>query len=510
MAKQPIHILLIESNHHDAELIQEMLADIQATGLMSSEFRLVHADRLSTGLNYLAAERFDIILLDLWLPDSQGLETLIKVQAEFSSIPILILAVHEDKTLALDVLRHGAQDYLLKKHLNSNMLSRVWLYTIERHRLTAELARYTQDLQASEARKSAILEAALDCIITIDHEGRIIEANPATERTFGYDSVNIQGKLLTELIDLVSLSQLSPGELNAVNGTVLGRRIETVAKRVDGSEFFVELTMAPIPLEGSPMYTAYLRDITQRKQAEQAEKELMQMKDEFIASVSHELRTPLYSIKGFVDLLRQGKVKEPKVRQEFLDRVAQDVKRLTTLVNDLLDLSRLEAGQLDLKLEEVDLNLLIDETLRSMQGLAAQKEMIITHAPLEDSVMVKVDHHRLQQVLVNLVGNAIKFSEARRPIQIVSQIEQDSLMIKVIDQGPGIPSEALPRLFSKFYQADNSVKRVGKGTGLGLYISKKIIEAHGGQISVKSKLGHGTVFFFTLPLPVKERNLSNV
>jgi PAS domain S-box-containing protein len=244
-------------------------------------------------------------------------------------------------------------------------------------------------------------------------------------------------------------------------------------------------------------------DITKRKRVEEAEKELMQMKDDFIANVSHELRTPLASIRGYLELFLKGKVKDPAVQQEFLTRAAQDADRLTALVNDLLDLSRLEAGRFQLELEEVDMSALITETLQSLEGLAGEKGIsIMRQSSPKTPLLVKADRRRLQQVLVNLVGNAIKFSEPNRPILVTGEAAKDLVTIKVTDQGPGIPAEALPRLFDKFYQVHSSTKRAGGGAGLGLHISKQIVEAHGGQIGVESELGEGSTFYFTLPMQI--------
>jgi two-component system phosphate regulon sensor histidine kinase PhoR len=235
-----------------------------------------------------------------------------------------------------------------------------------------------------------------------------------------------------------------------------------------------------------------LHDVTRERQ-------LDQLKEEFVSSVSHELRTPLQSIKGFVELLRKGKVKDPVVQQEFLTRAAQDADRLMVLVNDLLDMSRIEAGRLQLELTDVDMSALIAETLQSLEGLAGEKGVSVTYTSSDTPVMVRADRHRLQQVLVNLVGNAIKFTDAHRSIQVVEEVGNRHVMIEVADQGSGIPAEALPRLFEKFYQAESSAKRAGRGTGLGLYISKRIIEAHGGRIDVRSEPGRGSTFFFVLP-----------
>ncbi len=240
-------------------------------------------------------------------------------------------------------------------------------------------------------------------------------------------------------------------------------------------------------------------DITERKQSEKAEQELMRMKDDFVASVSHELRTPLASIKGFLDLLRKGKVQDPIIQQEFLTRAAQDVDRLIPVVNDLLDTSKLEAGRLQLQLEVVDVSALIAEVLQSLAGLAGEKAIATTYTTPKTPLIVKADRRRLRQMLVNLVGNAIKFSEAHRPILITGEMANNLVTIKVIDQGPGISVEGQQRLFDRFYQVGSPSKRTSHGTGLGLYLSKELIEAHGGHIGVESEIGKGSTFFFVLP-----------
>ena len=239
--------------------------------------------------------------------------------------------------------------------------------------------------------------------------------------------------------------------------------------------------------------------ITERKQVEEVEQELMRMKDDFVASVSHELRTPLASIKGFLDLLRKGKVQDTIIQQEFLTRAAQDVDRLIPLVDDLLDPSKLEAGRLQLALAVVDVSALIAEVLQSLAGLAGEKAIAMTYTTPKTRLIVKADRRRLRQMLVNLVGNAIKFSEAHRPILITGEMANNLVTIKVIDQGPGISVEGQQRLFDRFYQVGNPSKRTRHGTGLGLYLSKELIEAHGGHIGVESEIGKGSTFFFVLP-----------
>jgi len=219
-----------------------------------------------------------------------------------------------------------------------------------------------------------------------------------------------------------------------------------------------------------------------------------------VANVSHEMRTPICSLKGLLGLLIKDKASDPQVQREFLARAADDANRLAALVDELLDLSRLEAGELELQWDRIEVQTLIAETLHVLEGLAGEKRVSLQYEAPDTSLMLKGDRRRLQQVLTNLCSNAIDFSEANRTVRVTAGRENDHLMVRVSDEGPGIPPDALPRLFNRFYQVDTVRKRRGQGSGLGLYISKQIIEAHGGQIGVDSKLGSGSTFFFTLPL----------
>jgi two-component system, sensor histidine kinase and response regulator len=482
MAEQTIKVLLIEANPADAQLVGEMLTNTRATGMASSVFEVVHVDQLSAGLAQLRdpQARIDVVLLDLWLPDSRGLDTLTTMRDLTLSVPTLVLTDREDESLALKALQQGAQDCLVKRHLNSNMLARVLSYTIERHRLTAKLNQFTHALQASEMRLRTIIDTNVDGIIITDEAGVIRFANTAAESLYGRPA----DQLLGEMCGL----PLRPGDTTECE----------IGPGGEGGAPVVEIRVVDIDWQEETAYLASLRDITERKQVEKAEKELLQMKDDFIASVSHQLRTPLFSIKGFLELLLKNKVQDPAIQQEFLTRAAHDADRLLTLVNELLDISRLESGHLDLALEAVDLKALIAETLQALQGLAADKGIALSFWLPDPPLIVRADRHWLQQVVINFVGNAIKFSENHRPVHVTGQMENGQVTIKVIDQGPGIPPEAVPRLFSKFYQANTSQKRAGRGSGLGLYISKKIVEAHGGRVGVESDLGWGSTFFCTL------------
>jgi len=242
-----------------------------------------------------------------------------------------------------------------------------------------------------------------------------------------------------------------------------------------------------------------IRYALERARVKKAEQEVIQMREDFIANASHQLRTPITSLKGFLELLVKDLVPDPAVRTEFIARAYEDTKRLGVLVNDLLDGFRWESGFFQMTLENTDLCGLLQSTLEAVKGLAQSKNISLTLEVPQNPLMVKADPHLLEQVLANLLSNAIKFSKEDRPILLEAKGEEDHVTVRVVDQGPGISAEDQGRLFEKFYQGNTAAKRAGVGSGLGIYIAKKIVEAHGGQIYVESEIGKGTTFSFTIP-----------
>ncbi|MBI4491539.1 MAG: PAS domain S-box protein [Chloroflexi bacterium] len=496
---------------------------------------------------------------------------------------------------------------------------------------TAERDRVEQALRESEGLKRAILASALDSIITIDHKGRILEFNPAAERTFGYTRHEVLGKPMAALI---VPSPLQAAHRRAIErylatgeGAALNRRVEVMARRADGSEVPAEVAITRIPLDGPPMFTGYVRDITERKrtEAERArlleavegeraalaavmasmsdglaildagrqvrycnaraavllgtgpqtlvgkssedafalirqtladpeagwaaweqalarlderprfelelvgpprrdilvqvfpvidgagtrlgtglvlddvtvERELVRTKDELVSVVSHELRTPLASLVGFAELLLTREYPEAQ-QQQFLTVMLEEGRRLAALINDFLDLQRMESGHQQLAPEPAPVRPLL-ERAAAAAGEDAQRPIVLQ---VPDGLPpVRADPDRVHQVLANLLSNARKYSPSGGEVYLSAHLANGGMEIAVRDHGLGLPPEALPHLFQKFFRVDNSDRRAIAGTGLGLAIARKIVEAHGGRIRAESAgLGQGACFSFTLPL----------
>jgi PAS domain S-box-containing protein len=336
---------------------------------------------------------------------------------------------------------------------------------------------------------SAILENAAEAILIFDQQGHLERANPAASRLFGYDAAALLHQPLELLLPALQ------GQIESQLNALLGSNIEVQGQHADSHPLQLEISLSRFELPGRELYICLLRDIAARKHVEQ-------LKNEFISTVSHELRTPLTSIKGSLGLLAAGVFGQlPAPAQELVDIAQSNSERLVSLVNDILDIEKLEFGQSQLQLTPTNLNPVLQQALAQNQGYADSFNVRLhldSHLP--ESLMVAIDSLRLQQVLSNLISNAVKFSPAQGQVEISAHLVADQVEVAVHDHGLGIADEFRSRIFEKFAQADGSNTRTRGGTGLGLSICKTLMERMHGEIGYHSVLGQGSTFYFRLPL----------
>jgi PAS domain S-box-containing protein len=403
---------------------------------------------------------------------------------------------------------------------------------LSRRRATErELARVKQELvQVTEEARSEIqierrfrelLEAAPDAIIEVDRQGRILLLNLATEKLFGYS----REELLGQPVEVLVPDALRPGHSKHRTdywdhpGTrPMGSGLALHGKRKDGANIPVEISLSPVKSDDGFRVTAIIRDITERKQAENQIREMQrtytqelesrnheieranQLKSEFLASMSHELRTPLHTIIGFAELLQEeleGPL-NPK-QQRFLDHIHTDSQHLLALINDILDISKIESGRLELRREAFDVANVVEEALSSIRPQGAAKSISI-ETSLEVSSAIFADRLRFKQILFNLLSNAVKFTPSGGRIHVKGRVRDNFLEMSVRDTGIGISKEQHEAVFDKFYQVGATTKGVREGTGLGLAITRTLVEEHGGRITLESEPGKGSCFTFTLAL----------
>ncbi|RLC81977.1 MAG: hypothetical protein DRI61_03125 [Chloroflexi bacterium] len=431
-----------------------------------------------------------------------------KVRKSALAVP---LAVGAD-VLGVMLLFHPQPGYFTEDHLRlvSAAASQVAqaINNAELYRLITDQAQRLGEMlqeQAAEAsRVQAILTSVADGILVIDENDRVFMINPAAENI-----LNLRGGELTghPVRDILALTAEEDKDMVLrfytellLNKAKLAEGREPVSFRVEGKRKVVEVSLSPAPIGagGGLGVVAVLRDITR-------EVEIDRMKTEFISTVSHELRTPMTSIKGYTDLLYMGMVGELNERQKrFLRIVKNNADRLATLVSDILDISRIESGRIRLNLQPVDLTEVLDEVTPVFQRTIEEKSLnYIVNIP-DDLPPLWADRDRLNQILTNLISNACNYTTEGGTVKVEARVVDDKVQVDVTDTGIGIAPEDLPKVFDRFFRADNPVVRQSPGTGLGLSITKAFVEMHGGEIWVRSQLGKGSTFSFTIPIAEAE------
>ncbi len=479
-----IRVLLVASKKADVTRVREILSDENAEAQGGATFELEVTDRLEKALMRFEDKNLDAVLTDLTLPDSVGMKTFTSLHETALDVPIIILSESEDREMAFEAVRRGAHDYLSKAKLNANNLPRILRYAVERFRIQRQIF-------LAEQKYRSIFENSAAAIIVTDEKDCVVSWNPFAEKLLGMKHEDLYLKPMHLFYPAKEWEKLKVYDLRHQG---IRERIETKMICKDGRVLEVDLSMNLLrdPSGQVTGLVSIIRDITEQKRLEN-------LKDEFLSTVSHELRTPLAIVREAVSQVLEGLLGETNREQrKFLSITLENIDRLTHIVNDLLDISKLESGSVQLEKERVNFSELVEKVCDSFEARARRKEIKMVVRSAAPVMELYLDRDKIIQVMTNLIGNAVKFMESGR-IDVSVEDLKEHVQCSVRDTGKGISPEDLPKVFNKFQQFGRTAGPGEKGTGLGLAISKGIVELHCGKIWVESELGKGSKVTFTLP-----------
>lgn len=478
-----IKILLIEDNPGDQFLIQQMLNEAG-----EASFELVSVNKISAGLKQLHQENFDVVLLDLSLPDSHGFETIDRLNNQPIKLPVIVLTEYDDRTLPVKAVKKGIQDYLAKQDLNSNLLVRTIRYAIERHQLLAELDQKMKALQSGEARFRNIIEKNADGIIIVDVEGLVRFANPAAEALFG--------RTVQELLDKPFGFPIITGETTEID-----------IVRPDQKIAIAEIRVVETTWEEDQTYLISLRDITVRKQLEEQLRQSQKMEavGRLAGGVAHDFNNLLTALSGYTDLLLQRRPTEQEPFHHDVEQIKKVGERAASLTRQLLVFSRKQA----VSPRKLSLNRIVVDMEKMLRRMIGEDIELVTILKSQAG-FVEADPGQIEQVIMNLVVNARDAMPQGGKLTIeTADVYLDEAYIRqhietraghyvvmaISDNGHGMDNQTCARIFEPFF----TTKDPDKGTGLGLSTVYGIVKQSNGHIWVYSEPEQGTTFKIYFP-----------
>lgn len=481
-----IRVLIVEDNPGDAVLLQQLIAgfaDIRAESRIAVNVEAAEA--------LLRGEEFSLIFCDLDLPDSAGIETVGRILSNSQALPVIVLTGGNSRRTALDAIRLGAQDFLEKGTVTADSLERIVAHSLERQSLSRALQDSLSSLEAANACFVNLVSDLIDAVVVTDLDGIVLFVNPAAEKLFERNFVASVGQVCG-----LPLDSRAPVEIGLADP--------------DGAERIAELRVVETQWDGRPAKLASLRDITDRKRgerlmqsAQEAAETANEMKSRFLANMSHELRTPLNSIIGFSEVIKDeifGAIGNTQY-QDYAGDIHRSGHHLLSLINDLLDLSKAESGHYEFPESDFDLVGVLHDSVRLVSRQAREKALTLGTALEFEECRFRGGERQIVQVLVNLLSNAIKFTPSGGRIEVrLRQGSLGSVMIEVDDNGVGIAPDDIPKVFDAYSQVgDPYLHNNVVGTGLGLALTKRLVELHGGFVRLRSAPGIGTTVSVTLP-----------
>ncbi len=481
-------------------------------------------------VEFLKTNTPDIIISDFLMPEMNGLEFLTKAKELYPEVSMILLTGYADKENAIKAINEiGLYKYIEKpwdnddllmnvrngierSHLLSNLRDKISelekakkqleIYSNDLEKLVAER---TKDLTLANSKLAGIINYCADGIIILDKKGNIEQANPACENMTGFSESALKTKKFQEVAYITT--KAGNQSFDNKSGTILGLNHDAgdilvencmIKNSLGGAEIPVEINFAAISTEeGTEKYVGVIRDVSKQKETER-------LRDDFIATLTHDLRTPLLAAIQTLKFFLDGSLGPVEEKQGvLLSTMLQSNEDLLGLVNALLEVYRFESGKLTLCKTNFSVKDLVTQCYEELKPLADKKDIAFNlECDIDDKVEILADKAEIKRVIINLCGNAVNYTNKGGEIHIIAKAQSGDLIFSVVDNGNGIPKEDIPHLFNRFSQGTS--RKRSTGTGLGLYLSRQIIEAHGGKIWLDSKLNKGSEFTFLLTDVIKE------
>jgi PAS domain S-box-containing protein len=478
-AESPLEILVVEDDPGMALLVAERLGEVEGWGVTTAHSAAECRARV-------AEQSFDVILLDRGLPDCDGATLIQEFLARQSDVAIIMLTGADSADSATETLQMGAWDYVVKRpdlrYLEElpGMIRR-WAGRLAWRRERARLQEEVDLLLAA-------MRCEADAVIVVGVDGTVQFWNAAAERLFGWTADEILHQPLPVIPSAYQAQFNALGERARAGQPLVG--VEAELQRRDGSRVEVGLTLTAVTGADDAVraYVGVVRDISERKQIERD-------RADFAAMLTHDMKNPLMVIQGYAEMLAGGGL--PPELADLAARIQRAAHTMQTLVTNFLTSATIESGNLTLERERIGVAEWLAAAVRQFAAEAARARVTLTLGPVPPAAAVTGDRVQLERVLNNLIGNAIKYTPAGGTVTVDAAGDGAAVCIRVADTGLGIAAEELPCVFEK-YRRQRDTRRID-GTGLGLYIVKSLVEAHGGRVTVASETGRGTTFEVRLP-----------
>ncbi|MDZ7725428.1 MAG: response regulator [candidate division KSB1 bacterium] len=483
------HILVID----DEEVIRSGCQQI----LEADGYHVDLADNGKSGLELIRKNDYDLVLTDIMMPEMDGMQVLDELQKMDSRTVSIVITGYASIESAIDAGRKGAFDYIAKPFDPDELSTRVerglkqaeHLQQVER--LRKERDENLLEISNERARTLTIINSMHEGVIATNRQKQVVLMNPAAIKMLRLKRQKIIGQTVQDILTMPDLTKT----INEILETVKSS-LKTLQKEFDTPDGRVlQASITPIQDENQACIgtVTVLFDITREKQVEQ-------MKSDFVSHVSHELKAPLNAIQGYLDLILEGIAgNDPEKERDIVQKSRNRAKALSDLINDLLDLSRVEQRNISKEMEPVQLQEVLTQVIDFYRSKADEKSITLKTSLPEDTPPVRGNKQDLDRLFANLVSNAVKYTPENGNVDIRLDSDPEHVNVRIKDSGIGFTPETKNKIFDEFYRAENAVEQKISGTGLGLSIAKKIAEDHQGYIEVESQVNKGSTFYVIFP-----------